>query len=334
MINVIAKPAFRSVYGSSSNLLLYEGLKGYENLNIIEFNLKNLFRKIDVFHFHWPDSILAKSFPKLRISLFYALVAFFKLRGVKIVWTVHNVKPHKLDHSESAHKYLMRILIRFCDRFIFPNDTSRIQMLDIYPGIKTKSWTIFMGGWSNDKSREVVEPEPNQYLSFGIMRPYKGLESLIVAHNRLISEGMDLKLIIAGQPHDPNYLKELEDLVVDDTIEIIPRFLPEDELNALFDKCRFAVFPFKQISNSGSVRYTLSNNTLVIVPNIPLFVEMKEYFPDHIHLYENLKDSIEHLFKQEVIGKTPINWKDWTWETCCKRHSELYSELASIHKSL
>jgi beta-1,4-mannosyltransferase len=54
--------------------------------------------RYDVLHVHWPDALLKAPTPMRRVLKFLQLRALLvrnRVRGIRQVWTVHNLTPHE-----------------------------------------------------------------------------------------------------------------------------------------------------------------------------------------------------------------------------------------------
>ena len=60
------------------------------------------------FHLHWPDYFFVKSkiYTYIRILYFLAIIMFFKIQKTKLIWTIHNLQPHKNYHPILFDKIL------------------------------------------------------------------------------------------------------------------------------------------------------------------------------------------------------------------------------------
>src|SRR5690606_26402350 len=91
-MRILAFPAFSNEATNPYQSLLYTPM-GKER--IYEFTHKRaFFDRFDVIHLHWPDLYIRSPnlFQKLKkLFLLTAIVVWNKLRGVKIIWTVHNL---------------------------------------------------------------------------------------------------------------------------------------------------------------------------------------------------------------------------------------------------
>lgn len=91
-------------------------------------------------------------------------------------------------------------------------------------------------------------------LFFGLLRPYKGIDTLLEAFARL-DPGLGAELWIAGMPRMP--IEPLQELAAraPGTVRLLPRFIADDEIPALMRRADVLALPYREIEQSG-VLYT------------------------------------------------------------------------------
>ena len=76
--------------------LLYDNMREC-GVDVEEFSVSRvLWGKYEVFHLHWPEYYLNQRWPKaiLGIPLVLLSVAWARLRGIRVIWTAHNLRSH------------------------------------------------------------------------------------------------------------------------------------------------------------------------------------------------------------------------------------------------
>jgi glycosyltransferase involved in cell wall biosynthesis len=92
-------------------------------------------------------------------------------------------------------------------------------------------------------------------LFFGMIKPYKGLESLLRAWPRVLAEFPKSKLLIAGEPMLPfqPFERLIDNLKIRDSVVLKLGYVPSSETQYLFCVADAAVLPYVEISTSGVV---------------------------------------------------------------------------------
>jgi glycosyltransferase involved in cell wall biosynthesis len=241
-------------------------------------------RRGDVLHVHWLDSLYhRRSAAGTAFAGTVTLLAFhfLRLRGVHLVWTIHNLYPHHVDHGR-LEKILRRRLAHVFADCIVASVSIEAEALGEFGLKPAKVHVIHHGSYvgaypttGNDmRQRYGLTSEEFVYLFVGSIKPYKGLDRLISDFSRL--DIPDAKLLIVGKPS-----AEMGALPIGDparqNIVWDPRYVPDDELGDVLAVANVVVLPFQDITTSGSAILALSARKPLVTPRSG-FVE--EYFPE------------------------------------------------------
>src|SRR5262249_24426382 len=129
-----------------------------------------------------------------------------RLRGVRVVWTAHNLYPHDGGKDLWLHRFARWFLVRIVDR-IFVHGTTAAQIVQTEFGVdSTILRVISHGNWirtypttisrSEARGRLGLPEAAHIYLFVGLCKPYKGLEALIEAMAQVDPGAI---LVIAGK---------------------------------------------------------------------------------------------------------------------------------------
>lgn len=204
----------------------------------------------------WLAPLLFRIFKKRRIALFY---------------TIHNVRPHKYPSFMPRRLYdaLHRESWLLCDGLFVLSESLKDQLADMLGPGHPPIFVSPHGVWSvaEPESITTVERKQKQILFFGAIRENKGLHILLQAMKGL--EGYSL--VIAGYPSHINYyntkvLPLVHELVSKNiSIELIPRFIAESEIPALFAASTMLVLPYTEFDAQSGVLYLAIAHDLPIV---------------------------------------------------------------------
>lgn len=105
---------------------------------------------------------------------------------------------------------------------------------------------------------------------FGHFRQEKGLDLLIDAWNEIYDSTKDMQLIIAGNiPYNLNYdFNKIENK----SSLVIKHYIDDSLLCQLIRKCDVVVMPYFRGTNSGIPSTIISNKSLVVASDIPMFL--------------------------------------------------------------
>lgn len=285
-MRILAAPAFSNEKVNPYNALLYRELEEL-GVEVEEYShAKAVNERADLVHFHWPDGYinqktLAKSWQ--RILLLSLMVCLLKLKGSKLVWTVHNTAPHDAIRPRLSAKF-MHWFIRRCDGFIFMSEANKAAFYQRYKPSSASRYAIIPHG----HYRTCYPPEVDQLgakqqlglntkkkvlLFVGMIKPYKNIPGLIKAFNSAQID--DYQLVVAGTPDNENLRDEIEALKSVKT-RLFLRFIPDSELNVYMSAADVVILPYKAILNSGALLLALSYNRPVIAPHMGAIIDLQK----------------------------------------------------------
>ena len=209
-----------------------------------------------------PDVIHVQFLPMLRSRLPLDLwfVQVCRWRGVKIVLTVHDLMPH--DTGE-AHKTTYTRLYAMADALICHSDAIRARLVAEFNVPDSKISVIPHGPFFYDlplaASKDILqdfalEPGKPMVLWQGIIFPYKGIDLLLAAWQRVEAE-TDACLVIAGTGA-PDLLDQIRAQVAAlglKRVKLHFRFISTEELVALYRAADIVVYPYRAITTSGAL---------------------------------------------------------------------------------
>jgi glycosyltransferase involved in cell wall biosynthesis len=125
--------------------------------------------------------------------------------------------------------------------------------------------------FTKEEARNVLKipPHKNVLLFFGLIREYKGLEHIIVAMRDIIKH-VDCVLLIVGEFYESKqkYLSLIADLLLQDHIIIIDRYVRNEEVPLYFCSADVVVLPYISATQSGIVQIAFSLHKPVITTNV------------------------------------------------------------------
>lgn len=261
--------------------LCVKGIAGTEIHNY--FPLLNILIKKwkpDIIHLHWHHRFLVASNrieTAIRSVSFLLQLLILKILGIKIIWTLHNLRSHETKYQR-LEIFFSIILANVVDMIIAHCDSAKDKIeKTLYVKKEAKIAVIPHGNYINyykntvsrNKAREKFDIPALDvvFLFFGLIRPYKGVLELIESFDQLNSGGV--KLVIAGKPFDSHMAEMLRDNSQNNAnIKIFPEFIPDNEIQTYMHAADVVVFPFQNIFTSGSVILAMSFGKAIIAPRI------------------------------------------------------------------
>jgi beta-1,4-mannosyltransferase len=243
--------------------------------------------KVDLLHFHWIERYYRHwrggIFSYLSLARFILLLTAARAFGYRFAWTMHNFSPH-----ESSNPRADRIALTFLARHavtavhcVYAEELLRSLVPDARVCVIEHGSYIgsYASGITRDAAREAlgIGTGTVMLLFFGMIRRYKGLESLCEAFNARTQEsGM---LLLAGKPYEEDEEAMVADMMRrydSASIRFVPEYIPDDEVAAYFLASDYCVFPFENVLTSGSVLLSLGFGRPIIAPRIGCLAELEE----------------------------------------------------------
>lgn len=240
-----------------------------------------LFGRYDVLHVHWPETLVRSPGGGLRraarLSTGFAYLARLALTKTPVVWTVHNRTPH--ESGSRLDRLFTRGLLKRVDHRIYLNSSEPLNT----PSTVVLHGTY--GPWYKVSGR--ATRNSSRLLFFGMIRPYKGIETFIDAFKNLTPEdGLEMRIV--GEPDPTTYGEALiERIGADPATSFDLRRLGDDELASEVGTAGVVVLPYRTMYNSGALILALSLGTHVLAPASPANRTLLQEFGDRwITLFE------------------------------------------------
>jgi glycosyltransferase involved in cell wall biosynthesis len=346
MLTVVAFPAFGNRHGNPYTALLYENVVPLVRDISDYHHLRPMPKHVDIIHVHWPDlAISGRNLPRViaRSAWLLGRLAIGKLKGAKIVWTVHNLAPH--DHS---NRFLSRIYWRLffglLDGAIFLTMRAQEQAKSALPALQTKLVAViphghyrpvmlatdYVHGKSLARDKHQLPQDKFIYLYFGRLRDYKNVDTLV--QEFLALSEPDAVLLIAGfcgaNEQRQQWLNQIA--AAHNNIRLDLRHVPEATLFEYLEACDLVVLPFKQILNSGSVMMALSADRPVVAPHIGSIAEVADHVGrDWLISYDGAFDRRALVAGRVAASKsrTPLDLTFFDWEPIGRQTADFYRQV-------
>jgi beta-1,4-mannosyltransferase len=243
-------------------------------------------RNADYIHIHWPSYFYAA--PQRRKCLrdfakFLFLLTLARLRGARLVWTIHNIYPHDRCVIPQLDILARRLLVKLSVLFFIHCSCAEAGVLREFPALARRIVQIQHGHWIGyypntiecSAARSLLALRENEFvfLFLGFCRPYKNLETLINVFEHLPGKPV---LLVAGQFQDAAYEAAIRAAVhrSPGRIMLHPGFVRDEDLQIYLRACNVVVTPYTEILTSGSAILALSFGRPVIAPAIGCLKEL------------------------------------------------------------
>lgn len=284
------------------------------SVRTLDFNWpRALFGRYDVIHLHWPEFLIrGDSFRERQLKrlVFMLLCARLRFSRIRVVQTIHNVKPH--ESGSRVERAMLHALSSQTKRWIklnpLPVERPSGQIVEILLG-HYRDW---FAPYENAASI------PGRFLFFGLIRPYKQVDSLIAAFGELDDPATDLRIV--GGCNDT----ELRALIAAApatraNISVDLTYVRDEQLVRELGLSEMVVLPYRDLYNSAAVLAALSLNRPVLIPDSPAAIALQvEFGPEWVFLYhgrltgETLEVSLARSRALHRAGTEPdLSKRDW-----------------------
>ena len=230
-----------------------------------------------ILHLHFFDELTqrpGRMKTAARSLLFLALLALARLRGVRLVWTAHNLQPHETYHPDWGY-LVYRCVARWSSAVIAHSQAARAALETRYgalPRCAVIQHGSYIGLYGPPRDRAAsraalgLPAQGRVLLNLGTLRPYKGIEDLLAAFAHLPAAERGT-LLIAGAPKDRAYAAALErQAAAIPGARLDARFIPDDQLPVYLAAADAVVLPYHTLLTSGILLWALSYGRPVVAP--------------------------------------------------------------------
>ncbi len=306
---------------------LARALDAHPGTRLLWFSWRRaLLGRYDVLHVHWPEQLMGghKMSGRVVRRLLTALLCLrLAVTRTPVVRTWHNVeRPSGLARVDHL---LLDALDRLTALRIRLNAQSRLA--DDRPCV-----TILHGHYIDWFSgREVAPAQPSQAAFVGLIRAYKGVETLLTAFHGVTDPAA--RLVVAGRPTGAVIAQRVTELAdADARVELRPTFLDDDEFVRVVTSSSLVVLPYPFMHNSGSALAALSLGRPVLVPDNDVNRALaREVGPHWVRLFSGELDAA-HLEAALTREPLPAGGPDLTrrgWGDCARAHERAFRLAAA-----
>ena len=244
----------------------------------------NLAALVVRFSFSMPEIVHVQYLPMLRwpVPLDRWFVSFCQWRGASIVLTVHDLLPHD---TATQYEAIFRRLYASVDHMICHSEHIRSRLGEEFQVGGEKISVIPHGPFfydlpQTDRSATntafEVDPECCLVLWQGIIFPYKGIDLLLDAWQRVEARDVNAVLVIAGTGA-PELLEQIQAQVLQlglKRVKLHFRFISTEELVGLYRAADVVVYPYRAITTSGALATGLALGKTIVASDLPVFREL------------------------------------------------------------
>lgn len=285
-----------------------------------------------------PDIVLMKYWTPFMAPCFGTIARIARSnKHTKVICQIDNVEPHEHHITD---RMFNRYFLRSVDGFIYMSEQVHGELKEY-----TSAPALFAPHPMFENFGERVEREEacralgldasQRYaLFFGLIRDYKGLDTLLDAW--AIFRRTGYKLLIAGEFYTSRerYIEQIERLGLTEDIVLHDHFIPDCEVKNYFSATDCVVLPYKTATQSGVTQIAYNFCTPIIVTNVG---GLAEIVPNNRVGYvvephaEALATAIANIYEAQTLEAMKEAMKEerkrFSWRAMCDKIEELYCML-------
>jgi len=269
----------------------------------------NLLKKYSVWHMHWPDHLLNDRNLLRAIyktSGMFAAIDYLRLRGTKIVWTMHNLHSHEAFHPRLERLFWRRFIPRV-DGAISLSAAGLELAMNQFPRLREIPTAIIPHGHYRaeyppsavDARRTLGIPEQAKvFMFFGAVRDYKNVEALVRAFRKVTIP--NAFLYVSGVPSSRALAQAImKEAAQDSRARVQFGFVKVRDVTTNLSAADLVVLPYREVLNSGSALLALSCNRPILVPALGAMSELQaDYGDEWVRTFSGPLD--EHVLEKAM----------------------------------
>ena len=282
-----------------------------------------------------PDMVLMKYWTPFMAPCFGTIARIARRNGkTKVLCQIDNVEPHE---HHIVDRPFNRYYLGAVDGFVYMSEQVHGELKEYTSAPALFSPHPMFSNFGNRVERNeayqklCLDESCNYLLFFGLIREYKGLDTLLEAWKRVRRDG--LKLIVAGEFYESKdkYLPLLEQL--GDSVVLHDRFVADEDVKYYFSAVDALVLPYKTATQSGVTQIAYNFSTPMIVTEVG---GLPEIVPNDRVGYvcpptvDGVADAIESLYKDDNLARFCKNIVDerkrFSWSAMCDKITEVLNK--------
>jgi glycosyltransferase involved in cell wall biosynthesis len=230
----------------------------------------------DVVHLQWSR------LPRFDLGFIKRLQGL----GTRVVHTVHDVEP--LYRGSGGRSALERVYAA-CDGLVVHTRANQRELAERYPAIRPERVHVIPHGplqaettppgatRESARAELGLNPTAPVALFFGVIKPYKGLDLLVKAFEKVVETIPEASLLIAGKTDTPADRPDLSLLEkVPGRVSARFDFVPNRDVWKYYLAADLAVLPYRCITQSGVLLSTLAFGRPALVTRVGGLPELIE----------------------------------------------------------
>ena len=217
-----------------------------------------------------PGLVILKWWVPFFAPSFASAVGPLRRRGTRVALVCDNLVPHESRPFDGA---LTRWMLRNSDGYLVMSEQVEGDLNRLKPGAPRRRvhhplYAQFdRGRFTRESARAALRLDGDVVLFFGYVRAYKGLDTLLEAWPAVRAKRA-ATLVVAGEFYEDEAPYRRLAAAAGDSVRLLSRYVPDDEVEALFKAADVAVLPYRSATQTGVTHVAYALGLPVITTNV------------------------------------------------------------------
>ncbi len=217
-----------------------------------------------------PGAVILKWWLPQFGPAFAGSVAALRKRGTRVVLVCDNLIPHE---GRLFDRQLTRWMLKHSDGYLVMSKSVERDLEAMKPGAPRRHvphplYAQFdRGRYTRASARAKLGLEGEVVLFFGYVRHYKGLDTLLAAWPK-VRAARPATLVVAGELYEDDAPYRCLASAAGDSVRMLMRYVPDDEVEALFKAADVVVLPYRSATQSGVTHVAYALGVPVITTDV------------------------------------------------------------------
>jgi glycosyltransferase involved in cell wall biosynthesis len=234
----------------------------------------------------------------------------------KILFITENVISHE---ANAIDKLLTRIGLKFASKYLILSEIVEKEVQQYSKGKKVyRSELPVYDCYKQAESIDVKKLKQEfgftkdslVLLFFGYVRKYKGLDILIEAFPKILSQNPKAKLLIVGEFYDDpkEYSELIKKLKIEEKVKVINQFVPNEDVGKYYQAADVVILPYRSATQSGILNVAYGFYKPVIVTDVGGLAEFVDEGKTGFVVKPNLSDAIADGVNKFLAVKDKVDF--------------------------
>ena len=285
-----------------------------------------------------PSVVILQWWTGTVLHSYLALAWLAKHTGAQLVIEFHEVQDVGEAGLPLVSRFTqagMHLLLKRADAVVVHSEFDQRELHAMYPELAGMPVEVILHGpythhvqhLDVGEKAEQLSVRPVRLLIFGVVRPYKGHADLAEALRLLKDSELDLHVSVVGEVWQ-GYRKPLQEMATilpRDRLEIVDRYIADDEVPSFFAAADVVVLPYRRCSASGPLHIAMSWGLPVVTTAVGGLVEATAGYTGTVLVPPNDPTALAEGIRSALplIGDRHTDPHSW------RRSAERYAALLS-----